>query len=46
MSDPQPPPEEPRDLPATTAALEPGHDFPEWPMTARDASVFIPKRVA
>ena len=28
-------------------ALEPGRqDFPEWPMTAKDASVFIKKVVA
>lgn len=28
-------------------ALEPGRqDFSQWPMTAKDASVFIPKIVA
>ena len=32
--------------PLVTPALEPGHDLPEWPMTAADATPFIPKRIA
>ena len=43
---PEPPPEEPYQLPGTVAAFEPGHDLPQWPMTAKDASVFIRKIVA
>lgn len=43
---PEPPPEQPYQLPGTTAAFEPGHDLPQWPMTAKDASVFIRKIVA
>jgi hypothetical protein len=46
VSDPQPPPEEPYSLPGTQPAFEPGHDLPQWPMTAADASPFIPKVVA
>lgn len=46
MSDPQPPPEEPYQIPGTQSAFEPGHDLPQWPMTAQDASPFIRKIVA
>ena len=46
MSDPQPPPEQPYTLPGTTPAFRPGHDLPQWPVTAADASPFIRKVVA
>lgn len=43
---PEPQPEEPYSLPGTEPALEPGqHDFPEWPMTAMDASPFLSKDI-
>ena len=41
-----PPPEEPCQIPGIQAAFEPGHDLPQWPMTAADASPFIRKIVA
>lgn len=41
---PEPPPEEPYRIPGTHPAREPD-TLPERPMTAKDASPFIPKRV-
>lgn len=45
MSDPQPPPEQPYQLPGTEPAWEPS-TLPDWPMTAVQASPFIRKVVA
>jgi hypothetical protein len=44
--EPPPPPEEPYEEPGTTAAYEPGHDLPGWPMTAQDAAPFLAKDIA
>lgn len=45
MSDPQPPPEQPYQLPGTQPAWEPGN-LPNRPMTAQQALPFIKKVVA
>jgi len=44
MSDPQPPPEQPYQLPGTTAAWEPS-TLPNQPLTAAAASPFLPKLI-
>jgi hypothetical protein len=41
----EPPPEEPYELPGTTAAYEPS-TLPNRPLTAADAAPFVPKIIS
>jgi len=45
MSEPQPPPEQPYSLPGTEPAWEPD-TLPNRPLTAKDASPFVPKIIS
>jgi hypothetical protein len=45
VSDPQPPPEEPYELPGTEPAWEPA-TLPDRPLTAKDAAPLLAKDIA
>jgi hypothetical protein len=44
VTSPEPPPEEPYELPGTQPAWEPA-DLPNHPLTAADAAPLIPKEI-